>query len=571
MIETAEMNRPESQDVAIRHFVVGRQFGAIHYPPERATRRGSIVLCSPLGRDWRSLYRSNFEWANLLAGSGFHVLRFDLRGTGDSCGFEPEIDQWEDWIQGIVEVAAFARATFPADTLCLAGFRIGGTLAACAAEAAGADYLMLLAPYLRGAVWLRELQLEAALREAGVGVGGEYNGIRLSEATERAVRSATVKSLPASVRGVFIAALDRKRWPAALGIEPVHTQAFPGWNELFKDSHINRLPWEVLHAATDWIRERVEVSDPQTVSATPDVEPCLSDDGWAERPFVFGDRLQGVLTMPETPRSTSVVVFGSTAADPRAGASGFCACIARSLAKSGITTLRFDFSGVGESRGRTDTRPHVYEASRVDEFAAAAAALNRQGFHDLVLAGLCSGGFHAVDAVLRDGRFDKAIVFNSWLIWRSGPLDVGAQAYAMRSEQMRVPGSRGATATLFRVLYNRLMTLRNIVRGWRPDRHRREFQRRVRAGVERGMKVRIVFGRRDRAHLAFWSDFGPAGWMFWRHNGCSVQVLDSLDHSLLLAKSQKLAADEIAKFVQENERAATARDTEPVRLVELCG
>ncbi|MGH1574831.1 hypothetical protein ACRAWG_34530 [Methylobacterium sp. P31] len=491
----------------------------------------------PLGRDWRSLYRSNFEWANLLARSGFEVLRFEVRGEGDSCEVAPEANQWHAWLCGVIEVATFARATTGAQSLCLAGFRMGGLLAACAAEAAGAEYLLLLAPYARGAVWLRELQLEAAIRGGGIGSDGQYNGIRLSSVSEQTIQNVAVETLPPLLKGAFVAAPDHKWWLATFRKGALHTQAFPGWSTLFTDSHVSEPPTEVLRSATNWLRGQIDTTEPKESAFTArGAEVCLHGDGWLETPLVFGDHLYGILTAPRAPHSATIVVFGNTAADPRSGASGSCATIARELAKLGVAAFRFDFSGVGESRDRRDGRPHVYDTSRVDEFGEAAAVLSQHGYDECIPAGICSGGFHAVDAVLSDRRFKGAVTFNSWLVWYPGPLDIEAQAYAMRSDQMRLHGSRKSVAHLYRRLAGRLAAMRKIIRSWQPNDRRRAFHRRLRAGAARGVRLHLVFGRRDRALDGLWSDFGPMGWAFRRHQGFSVRVRDGLDHSPACAK-----------------------------------
>ncbi len=77
--------------------------------------------------------------------------------------------------------------------------------------------------------------------------------------------------------------------------------------------------------------------------------------------------------------------------------------LARRLAHDGIATLRFDFSGVGDSDYRTDGVPFV--AAALDETRRAMSVFEREtGVSRFLLAGLCSGAVIAFRTALEDER-----------------------------------------------------------------------------------------------------------------------------------------------------------------------
>src|SRR5256885_16809807 len=81
-----------------------RLFGLHDAPRTDAGREGSVVLCYPYGRDYVSAFRAYRTLALRLARAGFHVLRFDYRGTGDSAGDigDAPLQQWmEDIVPGV--------------------------------------------------------------------------------------------------------------------------------------------------------------------------------------------------------------------------------------------------------------------------------------------------------------------------------------------------------------------------------------------------------------------------------------------------------------------------------------
>lgn len=76
--------------------------------------------------------------------------------------------------------------------------------------------------------------------------------------------------------------------------------------------------------------------------------------------------------------------------------------LARRLAKAGIITLRFDFSGIGDSSYRTDGTPFVSAA--IEETRQAMDALAARGAKRFLLVGLCSGAVIAFRTALADER-----------------------------------------------------------------------------------------------------------------------------------------------------------------------
>ena len=70
-------------------------FGVYHAPDGKSARQSAILLCQPLGHEYLRAHRAFRNLAVSLAGQGFHVLRFDYFGCGDSGGDQEQatIDQ----------------------------------------------------------------------------------------------------------------------------------------------------------------------------------------------------------------------------------------------------------------------------------------------------------------------------------------------------------------------------------------------------------------------------------------------------------------------------------------------
>jgi pimeloyl-ACP methyl ester carboxylesterase len=106
-----------------------RLFG--YYEPAQAnsSRVRAVLLCHPMGNEQVFAYRSMRQLAARLVRAGFHVLRFDYFGTGDSYGDtgEGDLASWcEDIETAIEELKDITGAT----KVNVAGLRLGANLSA---------------------------------------------------------------------------------------------------------------------------------------------------------------------------------------------------------------------------------------------------------------------------------------------------------------------------------------------------------------------------------------------------------------------------------------------------------
>jgi uncharacterized protein len=137
----------------------GRQLlGLLHAPLGTLVRGHTVLLCNPFGQEAIRCHRLLRVLAERLARAGFHVMRFDYLGTGDSDGDEAQAD-WSGWMDDVLRANTESLRWSGNPRSSWFGLRLGATLAALASSRAdpAPQLLVLWDPVLSGAHYLQEL------------------------------------------------------------------------------------------------------------------------------------------------------------------------------------------------------------------------------------------------------------------------------------------------------------------------------------------------------------------------------------------------------------------------------
>jgi alpha-beta hydrolase superfamily lysophospholipase len=135
-----------------------RLFGVYHEPTSMADRDEGVVIAAPYGRELMKTHRALRQLAIRLARAGFHVLRFDYRGCGDSAG-EAESCDLADWVEDLESAADELKDRTGVGRVAFVGLRLGGTLALLAgARRRDVEALVLWEPILDGPAYATEMR-----------------------------------------------------------------------------------------------------------------------------------------------------------------------------------------------------------------------------------------------------------------------------------------------------------------------------------------------------------------------------------------------------------------------------
>ncbi len=419
----------------------------------------AVLICGALSREALDAHHSLRVLASDFAAAGYPTMRFDYSGQGDSsdilgndavCG-----QHWLIWQRNINEAADRLRRITGARRLILCGIRIGATLAVLTAERrSDIAGLILLAPVMRGRSYLRQLQVQGALQHdkaASKAAGLEFQELRLDQQAIEMINDVDLRQSKLK-QGVKVAIFHEpssrliaetlaawERLGAATECHP-----FGGLEPLTcSDTQGYKVPAD-SRPIIDWMR-RVIPNEARPAHAAMRQAAMRQGDatlrlhGCMETPLRFGpdDRLFGILCQPETGPSGVAVIIVNTGRNPHSGLGRFGVEFARRMAASGITSLRMDFAGLGDSIGappEKNMRSDVFEDDRLMDVSAAITALEERGFCNFTVHGVCSGAYHALHAAARDSRIKALLLVNLPLFcWRNGDLiaDSKQRSYAL--------------------------------------------------------------------------------------------------------------------------------------------
>jgi len=108
-------------------------FGVYHPPKAAQARSVGVVLCYPFGQEYMRAHRAFRQMALLLSKAGFHVLRFDYYGTGDSSGDAMDVSLAQ-WVEDARTAADELKEQAEISRVAFVGLRLGAAIAALAAE-----------------------------------------------------------------------------------------------------------------------------------------------------------------------------------------------------------------------------------------------------------------------------------------------------------------------------------------------------------------------------------------------------------------------------------------------------
>lgn len=398
----------------------GRPLFAMLHVPEGGRARGAIICCPSVGTEATSSYESLRLLAGQLESAGFAVLRVDYPGTGNSAGEADDDEEIDTWRTSLPAAMGLLRR-MGVTRLGVVGLRLGSLLAAL--ESVGEPSIGAVAlwdPCPSGQAFIREQRALAALSRESTGlVGGSSSGVEpgsvellgwvVGPKRRAELESLTLDHIEPPARRCLVLLRSDRPMPLSLGLwrgsPRVEWEPAVGQDALIDVMpNESRVPTKTLSTISAWF-DRVMPRDPQRLRGYNRSEALLPVSGWPvvrEKAMRLGSLgLFTVVTEAIGRRPEATVVFLNAGVIPHTGPSRLWVTLARQLASRGLRTVRLDLSGLGESPARPGQVRHLaHPLEAMDDIGLALESLDLDP-EEVIMAGLCSGAYHAIEAGLR--------------------------------------------------------------------------------------------------------------------------------------------------------------------------
>ena len=539
--------------------------------------------------------------ASSLSASGHSVLRMDLPGCGDSLGDWDTPGLTDQWLPAVIAASKHLQAWTGAQHTSLIGLRIGGLIGLQAAVALAEKgtplaNLALLAPVLQGRQHLRELR---ALSDGHPQLS--VAGFPLSESTQQFLQSVDLSKLPAPpARRVFLGIQPVAKALDALAASwsekaEVTASVYSDMAEHIGNPTLSRPPTDLFRSLEAWFDRDASLNErtawAQSASSAPTrnlevISSTLKGDEFIEEGVIIPAEvgLAGVWCVPgdRTPQ-TPVVVICNAGRNPHIGWARGSVELARRLARQGVSSLRFDLAGLGDSPPLPNPPAEIlYDAVGITQLRAVIdhVRLLRGDECPIHLLGACSGGHLAFHEAVHDPRVAGIALVNvQKFVWEEGTSLLAAmrtggksvQAYRQRLFQAKtwLRLIKGDIDVVFIArkfwlrgvdhLRNKWLTLwpHDVASSSGPGTNDAgssahqdlcpDIAQGFRMLAQRGSRVLVVYGEEDGGRDEFAKYYGPRSDSFVRTPGHKLVILPDTDHDL----TQKAARDKLLEEVLE--------------------
>ena len=530
--------------------------------PARSQARAGIVLFPPIGHDYRVTYSTLRLLAERLADDGFAVVRFDYDGTGDSAGNLDDADRVAHWLEsGEAAVNVLKECGVP--WAAAVGIRVGASIASMVAERrGGVDALVLWDP-ISGRAYLTEQEafyrLTFGRSDVGVGsivtpgfvfsaetagdletVGPAFTRGRLAERTLCLTRSDRINDQHLQRRFADSAV----EWGEAVGQADLMDLKPPD----------NVIPQEAIDGIANWLGRvapsRLATVVPPKLKAEAVID--VDEDGAAivESAFVIGDaELFGISTIPSQPSSAPTIMLLNTADDHRVGPNRMWVTLARRWARLGYRSVRFDLSGLGDSGTRGGQgRGELRVPEHFEDVLEMATHVSPHDPSDVVLIGLCSSGYQAIDSAFHLKprgvcAINPTFSFYYPEVAETGTMDARRRVARHRSDLVKAFGRTGPLWPVMERYGDALWTWRNTLSSRRPSKWAGEL-------VSSGVVSLFVVGEYEGRQIQ--QGAGRAIQKLQKSERLRIQVEDGLDHALMTVESRRLVTDVLTRQLLEH-------------------
>lgn len=541
----------------------------LYEQPQGHAHSTAVLFCNPWGLEDMCTRRMRRIIAETLGDAGIASFRFDYPGTGNALDEAAAALGFESWILAFEAAADELKRLSNCQSIIVIAQGVGAIVAASACQRRqDVDAIALLAPAVTGRSFVRELsmmsrvvreKLEVELPEPPAD-GLSIAGLDLPATIVSDLKKISLTKME-GFRPARAIVFKREGNPGdqdlAADLEArgcaTTVRNFTSYETLTTDPTVASVPQDVVDQLISWVQDCI-LSETKQAIAAQRTTGLNSESHFSERPLRFGNeqRLFGILCAPspDIPKRNATVLLISAGYEPMWGWARTSVRLARSLAKEGISSLRFDCANIADSPSAPQSEAQVlYSEKQVLDVAEAVKLIkSEQPDHAIIATGRCSAAYLGFRSALAIADLDGAVIVNPLVFeWPQGksvdealrsPLDRSADHYYARLRQ------KGAWQRVLRGEVDVAGKLKQVVRaGVRAaaspvahlvgglNQRERSVYAAFRALARRSTLLTLIYSENDVGLAEFNHFFQKGGDRLKSYANVDYKIVEKADHN----------------------------------------
>jgi len=275
-----------------------------------------------------------------------------------------------------------------------------------------------------------------------------------------------------------------------------------------------------------------------------------------EKIAIFGERvsLVGIVSEPENglrSNGSPAVILLNSGLLHRVGPNRLYVKIARRLASAGITTLRFDLSGIGDSRRFGNLSP---DESAIRDVKLAMDFLSEtRGIKSFILTGICSGADNVFQTACVDPRVAGIVMIDGFSFATTGYIFNSYLKLLLkwRSWQRLISGK----SDIFRFMKEKLNSPASddedqLDPFW-PAPDNKQVLAGFNALAQQGVQLCFIYSSGGAAHFNYKKTYARILKPLVRGNNIQIKVFEGADHLFSPLHIQESLVDTVRNWVMQ--------------------
>jgi len=382
-----------------------------HHTPEKINKNAAIIIIGPIGPEYMSSHRSIRLLADSLSLLGFHSIRYDPIGMGNSSGKLDDPHIWKNWVESPNILADHLQKKFNINDIILIGLRSGCLVLSEAQQRFSIKSAVFWYPLISGTAFIRGIQLlDSVLYEnkekSNTLEGGGYpftqelqndiKKINIVAQNYNSLENALVITSEISE----LNKLSDKMISSGIKTDLVNLN---GLDDMLRQVTLSKIPFQNIKYISTWL-EKSNKEQIKNLIECDEIRTNYHHSEFNEEVVSISSsqNIFGVLSTPIIDDREKILVFINTGASHHAGPNRIHIDVARMLAKQGISTLRIDLSNLGDSSESYEIDPpEEYPATATDDILLILTYLKTNlSNKQIVLCGISAGAHNIFHAAL---------------------------------------------------------------------------------------------------------------------------------------------------------------------------